>query len=105
MEILRRLLPGGLVFGVHLVPEGGSPGIKDRREPLGFFDPAALPVLIRHRGSGVQKAYQGPGKTEQGRHVFPGGVPQGMVQKGKIGTVDKAVGVNQVKGFFGHRLG
>jgi hypothetical protein len=81
------------------VPESGGPGIKSRRQPPGFFKA----VCNRSAGSGrrnsfVNKAHQSPGKPEQGGNIPAGVVPQGVGEKGKIGTVYEPVGVNQKKG-------
>jgi len=57
---------------------------------------------IRSRGAGVKEGYQSPGKAEQGRHILPGGIAQGMAQKGEVGAVDEPIGVNKEQGFFRH---
>jgi hypothetical protein len=79
------------------VPERGSLGIEYCRESDRSHGTAG-------RGPGVQKRYQSPGKTKQSGDVFPRLVPQGMVQKGKIETVNEAIGVNKVQRFFGHGI-
>jgi hypothetical protein len=35
VEVLRRFLPGGLVLGVLLVPEGRGRGVEHHRQPPG----------------------------------------------------------------------
>ena len=96
-ELLRRLRPPGLVFGVHLVPEGRARPVESDG-PVGRLHVG--PCLQEHVGEAEDRADGLPGGADVERH------PRG---EGVIGPIDNRVAVhhheNRTAGKEGAGLG
>ena len=86
MEIFRGLLPGGLVFGVHIVAESLGSGIEYRGEG------SRIPL--------VEEGEEETEKTEGRRDVGAGRIAKRTVHQGEIGTIDDRVGIEEVERTF-----
>ena len=87
MEILWGLIPGSLVFRIHLVAEGGGQRIEGHQEIFWIVT--------------VKQAEKGAEKTEYGRAVLSLWIHHRIPDEGKVGFIDQAVAVKDKIGFHG----
>ncbi len=87
-QVVGHLFPGGFVFFVALVAEGGFFGVVDDREILRLF-------LFQDHEKGLEEA-------EHRRGVQTVGIGQGILDEGEVGAVGQGGAIQKEQTGLGH---